>query len=88
VQILNTLIQWGGILALATLVLIAMPQSKLREFLMPIVAGLFAVGCGVYVISPLDIVPDVIPVIGWIDDAGAAVLGIGAAMAALTAKKR
>lgn len=30
-------------------------------------SGLFAVA---YVISPVDLIPDIIPVIGWLDDAG------------------
>ena len=39
--------------------------------LMPILAFL-------YVVCPIDIIPDVIPVAGWIDDIGAAVIGLRA----------
>ena len=30
----------------------------------------------VYVISPIDLIPDVIPVIGWIDDPGVVMLAV------------
>ena len=38
-----------------------------------------------YIISPIDLVPDAIPVIGWVDDA---VVGIGAGAAALASGRR
>jgi uncharacterized membrane protein YkvA (DUF1232 family) len=38
-----------------------------------------------YIISPIDLVPDVIPVVGWVDDAA---VGIGAGAAALAAGRR
>jgi uncharacterized membrane protein YkvA (DUF1232 family) len=38
-----------------------------------------------YIVSPVDLVPDPIPVVGWIDDA---VVGLGAGAAALGAGRR
>ena len=32
---------------------------------------------GLYIISPLDLIPDFIPVIGWIDDAAAFIMLLG-----------
>lgn len=29
------------------------------------------IGCLIYVCSPIDLIPDLIPVVGWIDDVGA-----------------
>lgn len=38
-------------------------------------AWIWAILCGLYAISPIDIIPDVIPVVGWADDALAIVGG-------------
>jgi uncharacterized membrane protein YkvA (DUF1232 family) len=38
-----------------------------------------------YIISPIDLVPDVIPVVGWADDVA---VGLGAGAAALAAGRR
>ena len=38
-------------------------------------AWVWAIICGLYAISPLDIIPDVIPVVGWADDALAIIGG-------------
>ena len=46
----------------------------------PLAGKLFVVAALVYVVSPADIIPDVVPIIGWLDDIGV----IGVAMAYLT----
>lgn len=38
-------------------------------------AWIWAIICGLYALSPIDIIPDVIPVIGWADDLLAVVGG-------------
>ena len=91
-ELMKTLVQWGGILCVTTLVLVSLPQSKLRDFLLPIVGWCFALFCGVYVLSPVDLLPEImLGPVGLIDDAGAVVVGIasaGAAMRAGKARKR
>jgi uncharacterized membrane protein YkvA (DUF1232 family) len=42
----------------------------------------------IYVVSPVDAIPDVIPIIGWIDDAGATLAGLIAALRMLTARRQ
>ena len=61
----------GGFLAVvvAFLVLLAMPKSPLRDWLTELVKRLMATGAaGVYTLSPIDLIPDVIPVLGQMDD--------------------
>lgn len=87
-ELIRTLVYVGGGLMLAFLVCISLPQSKLREVLMPVVGFAVAVFCGAYVLSPVDVIPEAIAgPFGLIDDAGALVLGIASARAAMNAGK-
>lgn len=80
---------WGcfGSLALF-LILLALPQSRLRYYVLRILAIVFftvAVLLGLYILSPMDIVPDVIPVLGQLDDIVAVVGVVMSAISAYTA---
>lgn len=33
---------------------------------------IITIACALYVLSPIDVVPDIFPIVGWIDDAGVA----------------
>jgi uncharacterized membrane protein YkvA (DUF1232 family) len=61
-----------GVFALIALVLVllAIPQTRFKRTLTELLGWLGFVGASGMVISPLDLIPDVIPVIGWADDAG------------------
>jgi uncharacterized membrane protein YkvA (DUF1232 family) len=37
---------------------------------------LIAIACFLYVVSPLDLLPEFLPIIGWLDDVAAIVLTI------------
>lgn len=41
------------------------------------------IGCIVYVLSPIDLLPDFIPVLGWIDDVVAGAIGLMTALSGL-----
>ena len=80
---------WGcfGSLALF-LILLALPQSRLRYYVLRILAIVFftvAVLLGLYILSPMDIVPDVLPVLGQLDDIVALVVVVMSAISAYTA---
>lgn len=85
---ISTMLVCGTILAATFAVLLSLPQSKLRDFLMPIIGWIVAIFCGIYCISPIDIVPEaVLGPFGLIDDLGALVTGIAAARMAMKKAK-
>ncbi len=78
----------GTILAATFAILLSLPESKLRDFLMPIIGWCVAIFCGIYCLSPIDIVPEaVLGPFGLIDDLGALVTGIAAARMAMKQAK-
>jgi uncharacterized membrane protein YkvA (DUF1232 family) len=87
VSIINNIVFCGTLLILAFLILLAMPKSMLRGVLLEILGWLGAVLAGLYVVSPIDVIPDFIPVLSWIDDGGAIVGGIASAVTALSARR-
>jgi len=75
-----TVIAIGGF-ALITLVLVllAIPQTRFKSTLTEFLAWFGFLGASGMVVSPLDLIPDVIPVIGWADDAGYVLLALACA---------
>ncbi|MBK9119735.1 MAG: DUF1232 domain-containing protein [Phycisphaerales bacterium] len=56
------------LLFLAMLILLALPQSKLRAVGLELTKYATAAGLVLMCVSPLDVVPDVVPVLGFADD--------------------
>ena len=77
----------GGVLLLAFLVLLAMPQSRLREIVLPFVGWAVCALSVAFIAMPLDLVPDFIPFVGWTDDLVALAVAIGSAVTAINAGK-
>lgn len=73
----------GSLFFIVMLVLLAMPSSKLRTVGMEIAKWVLCAGCVLLLPSPVDAIPDVIPVVGWLDDLGYIVAAIAAARSAL-----
>jgi len=86
--IIQLIIFCGTMLGVTFAVLLSLPESKLRDFLIPIFGWCVAIFLGLYCISPIDIVPEaLLGPIGLIDDVGAFVTGIAAARVAMSRTK-
>lgn len=53
---------------------IMMVWAMLRNPAAPALSKLVVLLAGVYIISPVDLIPDVIPILGWLDDGVVAML--------------
>lgn len=63
----------GAIFIVLVLILLAIPGSRLRKVFSAIYLIVAAL-LGVYVVSPIDLIPDLIPLLGQSDDALASVI--------------
>ena len=88
-ELLRLLVIVGGLLVMTFMILLALPQCRLREILMPFVAWGFVALCGLYAVSPVDVMPEILlGPFGLVDDLGAVVLGVGTAISTVQAQKR
>jgi uncharacterized membrane protein YkvA (DUF1232 family) len=85
---LKVFVLCGTLFFIATAVLMALPQSKLRSAGLEMSKWALALGLILLVPSPVDALPDVVPGLGWLDDIGYIVAAIGTAKSALGERKR
>lgn len=83
---MDNLVDWikiaaivAGIIILVLIILLSLPNSRLRKWLFKIVGSLLVgvmVLAMIYIVSPVDALPDVIPLLGQVDDIGALIVGL------------
>lgn len=89
VHLLEVMVIVGGLIVVTFMVLLALPQCKLRDMLMPFIAWGFVALCAAYAISPVDALPEIVlGPFGLFDDFVAAVAGLGTALATIRASKQ
>lgn len=85
---LKVFVMCGTVFFIATAVLLALPQSKLRSVGLEMSKWALVVGLLLLVPSPVDVLPDVVPGLGWLDDIGYIIAAIASAKSALGERKR
>jgi uncharacterized membrane protein YkvA (DUF1232 family) len=78
----------GTLILLTFIVLSSFPESRLRSVAMEFGKWMIAMFCLALVLSPIDILPDVIPIVGWGDDIGYLIGAISAAKSAWEERKK
>lgn len=88
-ELFRVLVICGSLIVITFLVLLALPQCRLREMLSPFLAWAFVALCAAYTLSPVDVLPEILlGPFGLVDDLGAVVLGVGTAVSTIQARKR
>ncbi len=78
----------GTVFFIVTLVLLSMPQSRLRYVGMEMIKWVAAIGLVLMVPLPIDVLPDVLPPITYIDDLGYIVMAIVSARSAMGDRRK
>ena len=78
-----------GLFALIALflILMALPKSKLRSLILEVMGWGTTAASVASVVSPIDMLPDFIPVLGQLDDVGMIVFGLCSAIFAWRMRK-
>ncbi len=87
--LIHLVIVCGTFLLTAFMVCLALPQSPFQNFVVKVAGWVLVALCGLYCISPIDVLPEAaLGPAGLIDDVGALILAIAAARQAKQASER
>jgi uncharacterized protein DUF1232 len=79
-----------GVLALMALVLVLLtiPQTRFKSTLTEFLAWCGFLGASGLIVSPVDLIPDILPVVGWTDDVGYVLLALVCGYIGWTQRRR
>ena len=87
-EVIKLLIFCGTLLAIAFMTALSLPKSRFRTVLTEICSWAFLLFCGIYAISPIDILPEAaLGPFGLFDDLGAVFLGYQSFQSAMRARR-
>jgi len=87
-EMLKVMVMCMTVLGIAWVVALSLPKSRLRTVLTEICSWAFLVFCGVYAVSPIDILPEAaLGPFGFFDDLGAVFLGYQSFQSAMKARR-
>lgn len=78
----------GALFFIVMIVLLALPQSRFRCVGLEMAKWALCAGLLLMVPSPVDVIPDVVPGVGWLDDIGYVVAAVASARGALGERKK
>lgn len=85
---LKVFVGCGTVFFVSMLVLLALPKSQLRSVGMEVMKYAFGAGLFLLMPSPVDVVPDVVPIVGLADDLAYFVGGVAAIKSGLKDRKQ
>lgn len=85
---MRMLVGCGALLFIVTLVLLALPPSRLRCVGLEMTKWAMSIGLVLLCPSPIDVIPDVIVPVGWLDDVGYLVGAWYSAKSAMDERKK
>lgn len=87
VSLLKTVVICGTLFFGMFVVLLSLPKSPMRSVCLEMAKYVIAGGLVLLTASPADLLPDVIPVIGWADDLGYIIGALAAVRSGLHERK-
>ncbi len=78
----------ASVVFIVTIILLALPKSRLRAISLEVMKWVLAFGLFVLVPSPIDLAPDIAPPFTYLDDLGYAAAGVASIRSAINDRRK